>query len=277
MAIFGKGDLQDFRKLKGMSIFLAGAAISGHQGYPDFGGQIEFFRSLLIRQDSGANDFSTSVDDIAFQIIANLLTECEEPSNTWQTLWNDLAEQRRRSALRWAEDAWQGLNPSKYLLSAGLALLKVQIRDRPENYEDILSLWDRLWDALFELQRHGGMSNEQSYQTKFHHLFSTLSALQSLPAGANRSYDDIIQRLMILGGDDELWILALSALERGHIDIQRLAESVRQTNGISCLEIVNRQIERMSARSVRPDDFLMNACQGLLARLPVAPPGILGR
>ncbi|ABQ27092.1 hypothetical protein [Geotalea uraniireducens] len=264
----GIGDLDRHAKPSGLDILLAYLWII-NQADTEISLKDEmtlnFFETLLVRQDGGLYiAIPEACPTVREYYPALLYATHDHPVETWSKSWALLSEQRRLFRHRWSDDTVpRSEDPSFCLANIGLATVDWLISPEVANFDQALPLWRTIFDAVFNVVITPPSFNNDHWRNLIAKLFSRLP-LVSTPSDRSSI---VVEYLLRLGGDDELFIWCLAnACQNGAL-ISDVALTIKHS-GADLRNRMDAYIKwegRDSNR--RKNDKVMEVCQNLLQQL----------
>jgi hypothetical protein len=264
----GIGDLDKYEKPSGLDILLAYFWITNQterKSYSEDEIALNFFESLLVRQDCGL--FITLPEACPTDreyYPALLYATQDQPVDAWTKSWTLLAEQRRLFRHRWADTSVPRSEDSSFFLAnVGLAAVDWLISPEIAKSEQALRLYRVIFDTVFNIVITPPSFNKE----RWHNLIAKLFCrLPHVSAHSDRS-SLVVEYLIRLGGDDELFIWSLANACQNGANIGEVAQKI-DLSGNSLKNRLDAYVvweERESNR--RRNDKMIETCMKLLQEL----------
>lgn len=203
-------------------VVLALVAVARHdadQAAATMTGLLPVFEALLTRRDPGIGSIREVETPSQRQFYAAVLVlAAADPDQTWQQLWNDVAEQRRRKLYQSYTHDYLADETSLFVLHVGIAALVWTYVDDGTHDDLARRLWDHLYDAALSV-----VMRQQSWQNGDRWRAAVSLVIAHLPHVLNRTgvqradAHQLSTALRRLGGDDELVMEAVSSLHHSGI------------------------------------------------------------
>lgn len=263
----GIGDLDRYAKPSGLNILLACLWITNQSEakspYEDEG-LLRFFETLLIRQDAGLYITVPEICPTDREYYPALLyARHDNPFDVWNKSWVSLAEQRRLFRHLWADSsAPRSEDPSFYLANVGLAVIDWLISPEIAKREQALPLWKAIFDAIFNVAITPPSFNKERWHNLIAKLFCRLPHVD--PSDCSSL---VVEYLIRLGGDDELFIWSLANACQNGATISDIAQVIEHS-GTYLKNRLEAYVdwERRDSNQ-RKNDKMLELCKKLLQEL----------
>ncbi len=184
---------------------------------------VEFFKTLLVRQDYGMMTFSEKVvAGQRFWYPSLLIAQQESPLVLWTMCWGLLAHQRRRCKHHLETDDYSADETSYYLTGVGLCVVDWLISPEFEKKDVAFQVWETIFEEVFTCVLSLAWIRADHWRSLLTSLFCRLPQMlgQEACLGMTRKYLDR------LGGDDELFVLCALSVGLNGIDPKALIDFI---------------------------------------------------